>query len=435
MALFAIPFRSVRSRPGTPGWGIVLSRNIPRNSETDSWPHIATSITGTLTQEGTLHGIEGVTGSHNLQLNPYILGQNEHTLLSADPNNPYFSTRNFEGTAGGEAKAIVHDSIVIDATVNPDFSQVESDQPQFTVNQRYPVYFPELRPFFLENANYFSTPINLLYTRNIVHPEFGVRVTGKLDHTNIGLLTIDDRAPGETFAPGDPDYGKHALFAVGRVYPGHSARAPASARSTPTMSSPTASTESAVSISPPASTTNGPPSGKSSKAPQKLCPARASTPAFSARRTRPRRKPAPDPPPGSKSHARAMPSLSTTSTRTIPQTSPPQVGFIQVTDIRNDHGTPNTSGIPKHSGLQSFGLETSGHVSWDHAGNRVEHQTTIDPFFLLPRKTTIAPLLIFNSDTLGPAGWLRSSPPTSTSPRTPAASSSGAPPCASSTGT
>ena len=99
-----------------------------------------------------------MTGSHNVQINPYTVGQNEHTLLNLDPLNPYFSTRAFEGTAGGEAKAILKDSIVLDATINPDFSDIESDQPQFTVNQRYPVYFPELRPFFLENANYLQPP-------------------------------------------------------------------------------------------------------------------------------------------------------------------------------------------------------------------------------------------------------------------------------------
>src|SRR5208283_81227 len=124
--------------------------------------------------------------------------------------------RMFEATAGGEVKAIVKDSIVLDATVNPDFSDVESNQPQFTVNQRYPVYFPELRPFFLENANYFATPISLVYTRNIVRPTFGARVTGKAAGTNFGFFLADDRGPGETFAPGDQNYGKKATFAVGR---------------------------------------------------------------------------------------------------------------------------------------------------------------------------------------------------------------------------
>ena len=198
MVLVSIPFRSLRFRPVGSDWGVVLMRNFPRNSETDYWPRISASVSGVLSQEGTLRGIEGVTGSHNVQINPYVLGQNEKTLLNLNPLDPYFSQRSFEGTAGGEVKAIVKDSIVFDATINPDFSDVESDQPQFTVNQRYPVYFPELRPFFLENANYFATPITLLYTRNIIRPDYGGRITGKIGQTNIGLLAIDDREPGQT---------------------------------------------------------------------------------------------------------------------------------------------------------------------------------------------------------------------------------------------
>ena len=217
MALMAIPFRSLRFRPDGSDWGVVFMRNFPRNSETDFWPRVAANISGVLTQEATLKGIEGVTGSHNLQINPYALAQNERTLETLDPTDPYFSSRHLEGTAGGEFKAILKDKIVFDATVNPDFSNIESDQPQFTVDQRYPVYFPELRPFFLENANYFTTPspLTLLYTRNIVHPEFGARLTGKLDHTNIGLLAIDDREPGETVSAGDPLYRKRAFIAAG----------------------------------------------------------------------------------------------------------------------------------------------------------------------------------------------------------------------------
>ena len=172
-----------------------------------------------LSQEGTLHleGLTGIAGSHNIQIDPYVLGQNEHTLETLDPLNPYFSTRNAEATAGGEVKAVLKDSIVLDATVNPDFCDVESDQPQFTVNQRYPVYFPELRPFFLENASYFATPMTLLYTRNIIRPEIGGRVTGKIGHTNIGVLAINDREPGQTVPVGDPLYGHKAGFFVGRV--------------------------------------------------------------------------------------------------------------------------------------------------------------------------------------------------------------------------
>ena len=142
MALIAIPFRSLRFRPDGSEWGVVFARSFPRNSETDYWPRVSANVSGILTQEATLKGIQGVTGSHNLQVNPYTLAQNERTLQTLDPLDPYFSSRQVEGTAGGELKAVLKDKIVFDATVNPDFSDIESDQPQFTVNQRFPVYFP-----------------------------------------------------------------------------------------------------------------------------------------------------------------------------------------------------------------------------------------------------------------------------------------------------
>ena len=217
VAVMSIPFTSLRFREGGLPWGFVAMRSLPRNSEEDEFPAINANIAGELSQEGLLTGIEGVTGSHNVQLNPYGLLQNEHDLNSLDSQNPFFSNRRLAGTVGGDAKVIVKDSVVLDATINPDFSQVESDQPQFTVNQRYPVYFPELRPFFLENANYFATPIDLVYTRNIVHPEFGGRATGKIGKTNLGILAIDDRGPGEVGNSTDVGFGQKALFAIGRV--------------------------------------------------------------------------------------------------------------------------------------------------------------------------------------------------------------------------
>src|SRR5579859_6430277 len=107
MALIAIPFRSIRFRTASSEWGVVFYRSLPRNSEFDFWPRVSTSISGVLTQEATMRGIEGVTGSHNFQINPYVLGQNERELVNLDPTNPYFSSRRAEGTAGGEAKLII----------------------------------------------------------------------------------------------------------------------------------------------------------------------------------------------------------------------------------------------------------------------------------------------------------------------------------------
>lgn len=216
IALMAIPFRSIRSRSTSPEWGVVLSRNLSRNSETDFWPRISQSISGTLTQEGALLGMEGAT-SHNIQINPYGIAHRIRQLNSDDPLNPFFSNRNLSGTAGGDFKAVVKDTVVIDGTINPDFSQIESDQPQFRVNQRYALYYPELRPFFLENSSYFDTPITLLYTRTIGNPEFGARATGKIHNTNFGFLAIDDRDPGIFVAPADPLHGKRAVTTVARV--------------------------------------------------------------------------------------------------------------------------------------------------------------------------------------------------------------------------
>jgi hypothetical protein len=397
MALFAIPFRSLRFRPGGQDWGVVLTRSLPRNSETDNWPHISTNVTGTLPQEGTLRGIEGVTGSHNVQINPYVLGQNEKTLLNLDPLDPYFSQRTFEGTAGGEVKAVVKDSIVFDATYNPDFSDIESDQPQFTVNVRYPVYFPELRPFFLENANYFATPITLLYTRNIVHPEFGARVTGKLGGTNIGLLLADDREPGDTFAPGDPDYKKKALFGVGRlsqdlgkqssiglIYTdyefagswnrigGIDFKAQLSKEWTAQGQAVESSTKNV----------NGALLGSLNEgAPTTYSAGPASTLEFTRQ-----------------GHAWNFDNTYQDYATGFQS----QVGFIQTTDFHNDQLHSTYRWYPKHGILQSYGVETNQNVAYDHQGNRIYHYSQFDPFFLLARNFTVAPLVGQNSDTVGP---------------------------------
>ena len=95
-----------------------------------------------------------------------------------------------------DAKFVIHDHFVVDLTANPDFSQVESEDPQITVNQRFEVYFPEKRPFFLENEDYFRTPLDLFFTRNIQDLSAGIRLTGKEGPYSVGLMSTDDRAPG-----------------------------------------------------------------------------------------------------------------------------------------------------------------------------------------------------------------------------------------------
>jgi hypothetical protein len=392
MALMAIPFRSLRFRPGDSDWGVVFGRNFPRNSETDFWPRVAANISGVLTQEETLKGIEGVTGSHNVQINPYVLAQNERTLETLDPLDPYFSSRHLEGTAGGEAKAILKDSIVFDVTINPDFSDIESDQPQFTVDQRYPVYFPELRPFFLENANYFTTlsPITLLYTRNIVHPEFGARLTGKLGHTNIGLLAIDDREPGDTVSPGDPLYKKRATITVGRVSQdlgkGSSIAALYTDYEFGQGWNRIGGVDSIVRFND-KWTAVGQWVESSTKGD-------LDNPGYSAGPT------------WNMSVNRSGHSFNLQSNFQDFSTGfQTQLGFIQTSNIRSGNTYSNYEWYPKNKKIQIFGLETSHNIAFNHQGDRVYHYSSFDAFVVLPRNIVFAPVVGENSDTVGPPNY------------------------------
>ena len=390
MALIEIPFRSLRFRPNGADWGVVFMHNFPRNSEQDFWPRVSTNITGILSQEGTLQGIAGVTGSHNAQINPYVLAQNERELKTLDPLNPYFSSQHLEGTAGGEVKAILKDRIVFDATINPDFSTVESDQPQFTVDQRYPVYFPELRPFFLENANYFATPINLVYTRNIVHPEYGGRVTGKTGHTNLGLFVIDDREPGQTVAPSDPLYNKRATIAVGRVSRDLGKGSSIGAIYTDYEFGQGWNRIGGVDFTW-RMTNKWTALGQMVESSTKGTVDSGTPPTYSA---------------GPASNFQLQHNGHTFNLNSTYQDMSvgfqTQLGFIQTANIHNGQTYMNYQWYPKHRTIQRIGLETNQNVAYDHLGDRVYHYSNFDVFVLLPRNFLLAPVVGQNSDTVGP---------------------------------
>ena len=396
MALIAIPFRSLRFPPHGNQWGAVFQRSLPRNSEKDYWPRVSANVSGQLSQEGTLHlsDLGGLAGSHNIQLNPYALGQNEHTLQTVDPTHPFFSSRNAEGTIGGEAKAVLKDSIVVDATVNPDFSDVESDQPQFTVNQRYPVFFPELRPFFLENASYFATPLTLLYTRNIIRPDLGGRITGKLGHTNLGILAIDDRAPGQSVHTDDPLYNHKAGFFVGRVVQdlgkgsniglmytdeefGNGFNRVGGADFTWRLNDHWTALGQTVE--------------SSTKQSLRSSTAYVFPPGYNA-------GPATNVQVQRNGHSFNLQEEYLDVSKGFATLS----GFLQTSNIRSDHLHANYQRFPTHSKLQSYGIETNQNVAFDHANNRVYHYSTFAAFFLLPNNFQIAPVFGQNSDTIGP---------------------------------
>lgn len=214
----SIPFKSLRFPQGSEQtWGLLLNRDIPRKSEETFWPRYTLKIQGRLNQMGELTGLRDISPGRNLLFIPYATARSFRILEEATPSGNSYGGRSFESDAGLDVKAVFRDRLVLDVTMNPDFNQVESDEPQVTVNQRFEVYFPEKRPFFLENAPYFQTPIDLVFTRRIADPRVGARLTGKLGPWAFGALVIDDESPGKTVPPDDALYGKAAGFGILRL--------------------------------------------------------------------------------------------------------------------------------------------------------------------------------------------------------------------------
>jgi hypothetical protein len=218
MVMFEIPFKSLRfPQSSSSSWGVFLIRVIPRNSEHSFYPVNTERVQGWLTQAGTIQGFRDISPGRNLQFIPYASLGAFRALDERDPAGDRFTGKHLAPKAGLDSKVVIKDSLVLDATINPDFGQIESDDPQVTVNQRFEVFFPEKRPFFQENSNYFQTPFNLVFTRRIVDPLYGVRLTGKMGPWAIGTFLANDRAPGKSVIQTDPLSGNDAYFGVLRI--------------------------------------------------------------------------------------------------------------------------------------------------------------------------------------------------------------------------
>lgn len=213
----AIPFTSLRfPRQRVQEWGIGLGRSIVRKGEFSTWPYITQRLQSYVQQMATLKGLEGVSPGRNLQFIPYFVFSRARFLDGLASGGPALR-QSTEARPGLDAKIIMRDALTLDIALNPDFSQVESDEPQVTTNQRFEVLFPEKRPFFIENAGHFQTPINLFFSRRIMDPQFGARLTGKIGRWALGALLMDDRAEGKRFPDSDPLHDDRARIGVVRV--------------------------------------------------------------------------------------------------------------------------------------------------------------------------------------------------------------------------
>jgi hypothetical protein len=214
----AIPLKTLRfPKAGEQVWRVMFERRLPRLSEQAYWPAYSIALQGRLNQAASMTGIRDVSPGRNMLLIPYAFVRNYDALDPNAPGGPAFNQET-ENEFGLDAKFVFNDSLVLDATLNPDFSQVESDEPQVTVNERFEIRFPERRPFFLENADYFLTESTLVFTRRIVDPKAGLRFTGKQGDWGIGTMVMNDEAPGRLRPPSDPLAGEAAKIGIFRVY-------------------------------------------------------------------------------------------------------------------------------------------------------------------------------------------------------------------------
>jgi hypothetical protein len=205
----AIPFKSLRYKTGKELlWGVHAYRHIKRfNDEESSWMPRSRERSGTLNQEGHIVGFEGIWHGRTLELIPSLtisetgnrLRTRTIAFLQSNPSflDPgRFLNEPVKADPGLTAKFGITPNMTLDLALNPDFAQIEADALVVRANQRFPIFYPEKRPFFLEGVDIFQTLINTVNTRTIVDPDVAVKLSGKSGRNSFGLLVASDNAPG-----------------------------------------------------------------------------------------------------------------------------------------------------------------------------------------------------------------------------------------------
>lgn len=189
----AIPFSSLRFPVGgaAQSWGIGFTRVQPRRDrlELASEP-FDRNRNCSVCQLSTIAGIEGISPGRHLELDPTLTVQRVETRQQI-PDGA-FEAGDVDVEGGITATWGVTPDIILSGTLNPDFSQVEADALQLDVNQQFALFYPERRPFFLEGADIFTTPFQIVSTRNVADPDWGAKVTGKRGRSAFGSFIAED---------------------------------------------------------------------------------------------------------------------------------------------------------------------------------------------------------------------------------------------------
>lgn len=209
-----IPFKSLRySGTGPLTWGLNIKRTVQRTGHEDTWTDVRRGSASFLGQAGAITGLHDLRRGLVTEVQPVVTSSAKGLRLS-----PSRFRRDSVDLDPGLNVRLGFTNVAIDGTINPDFSQVESDAGLVTVNERFALFFPEKRPFFLEGIDLFSTPNQLVYTRRIAQPIAGGKVTGKLGPLGLAYLTaVDETAAGNAVfnvARLRRDFGANSLVGV-----------------------------------------------------------------------------------------------------------------------------------------------------------------------------------------------------------------------------
>lgn len=192
-----IPFKSLRYQPAdVQRWSVNVVRKVQHSGHEDSWSPARRGAASFLAQSGKLAGLTDLRRGLVLDLNPTVtqrVAGSRVPLPDAAPGAGRWDYAQERLDVGANVRWGVTNNLTLNATVNPDFSQVEADAGQFSFDPRSALSFAERRPFFLDGIEQFTVPGNLIYTRRVVQPVVAAKLTGKVRGTEVAVLSaVDD---------------------------------------------------------------------------------------------------------------------------------------------------------------------------------------------------------------------------------------------------
>jgi hypothetical protein len=215
----AIPLSQLRFRntDGERVWGIDVLRFRPRGDRTRiSNNRLERGRNCYLCQFSQVRGLEGLEPGRNLEIVPSLTASRSESRT--DPLvDPWQSKTNTD--VGLNVRWGVTEALTANLALNPDFSQVEADVAQLDINNQFALFYPETRPFFLEGADYFTTPIQAVFTRTVADPRIGAKLTGQPSDSTLGVFAAEDELTN-LLIPGPQDSATTSIDSTNTAFVG-----------------------------------------------------------------------------------------------------------------------------------------------------------------------------------------------------------------------